>query len=151
MISILNHKIAPIANQIYEVFQVSYAVEAQLLKATDFPPLKRTANAIQQSSTMFYGYKVKDSLAAVMEIESKESGIHICSLVVSPTYFRQGIGRKLVSFAKEIGQAKTITVETGLANGPAISLYKNAGFVESKQYLTDVGIWKIAFILNKTP
>ncbi len=148
MISILNHKLAIIAKQIFEVFQISYAVEAQLLKATDFPPLKRTANAIQQSTTIFYGYKVNGALAAVMELDISDSGIHICSLVVDPNYFRKGIGRKLVSFAKDMGQGKTITVETGLANNPAITLYKRAGFVETRQYLTDVGIWKIAFKLT---
>ncbi len=41
MIERLQNSELEISNQIHSVFQLSYAVEAKLLDATDFPPLKR--------------------------------------------------------------------------------------------------------------
>ncbi len=42
MIKKLNQTNSSIAEKMHSVFQVSYAVEAQVLKATDFPPLQRS-------------------------------------------------------------------------------------------------------------
>ena len=45
-----------IARRIYSVFQLSYAVEAKILGAKDFPPLKRPLESYVNSHTQFYGY-----------------------------------------------------------------------------------------------
>lgn len=145
MIQKLDHTSANIAEKIRSVFQVSYPVEADLLKAIDFPPLKRSLANFLKSETHFYGYFQDDELAAVAEIKSENSNTHIQSLVVDPYYFRQGIGKKLVSFIFEIYTTTTFSVETGLANLPATSLYKKFGFIETKQWDTNHGIRKIRF------
>ena len=88
MIEKLNHTDFEIAQKIYSVFQVSYAVEADLLKAMNFPPLKRGLANFIKSTTDFYGYFYENELAAVIEIECKNHNTHIQSLVVDPFYFR---------------------------------------------------------------
>lgn len=145
MIQKLDHTSINIAEKIRSVFQVSYAVEADLLKAIDFPPLKRSLANFLKSETHFYGYFQDDELAAVVEIKSENSNTHIQSLVVDLYYFRQGIGEKLVLFIFKTYNTTTFSVETGLANLPAISLYKKFGFIETKQWDTDHDIRKIRF------
>ena len=145
MINILDHENQQIAEKMHRIFQVSYAVEARLLDAKDFPPLKRTVNDLMESDTSFFGYWQNEILAAVIEIEPFPSVFHICSLVVDPQYFRQGIAKNLINFTFKLLAGNRITVETGLANRPAIALYESFGFKEVKQYETDHGIRKIRF------
>jgi len=148
MIKLLDHQDQSIALQIFQVFQLSYPVEAALLGHPDFPPLKRSAKDIMNSPTLFYGFWIKDVLVAAMEIKSTKSCTHIQSLTVIPEYFRQGIGYKLLTFAVRSHPAELITVETGLGNTPAIQFYENFGFIKQKTFMTDVGIEKIALAMN---
>ncbi len=133
------------SNKIRSVFQVSYAIEADLLKATDFPPLKRKLENFLNSSNTFYGYLKNSELAAVVEIDHTDQGIHIQSLVVNPKFFRQGIASKLIEFVFDSYDSKVFTVETGLENEPATSLYKKFKFKEVNQWDTDHGVRKIRF------
>ena len=56
MISKINNKKKDIAEKIYLLFQASYKIEAELLKATDFPPLKRTASNLLDCNNIFFGF-----------------------------------------------------------------------------------------------
>lgn len=143
MIRKLNHTNPAVARNIRDVFQVSYAVEAKLLNAIDFPPLKRTLQEYLNTETQFYGFWKDDALAAVVEIRAYKNATHIQSLVVDPAYFRQGIGKQLVQFTFDTFDTKLFHVETGAANGPAIQLYEKLGFNIIKEYLTDHGITKV--------
>ena len=143
MVSKLDPNDERVAQQLWQVWQASYAVEAKLLGATDFPPLKRTVNEFQEGTTDFYGIWENGRLAAAMEINAKPQVPHLNSLVVHPDFFRRGFGRQLVSFALALFLGSDMTVETGVDNGPAIALYLKLGFVETGQYLPDHGIRKI--------
>lgn len=149
MISKLDHATDKNAEDIRNVFQVSYAVEAELLNAKDFPPLKRTVDEFLHSDNAFYGCWKNEILTAVIEVKHAVKSTHIQSLVVRPEFFRQGIGRKLVQFVLDSYETKTFTVETGVANDPAIRLYKHFGFIESKQWDTYHGVRKVAFELTR--
>ena len=143
MIQKINHRQKLHAKKIYRVFQDSYAVEANILKAVDFPPLKRTVTEFLDSNTLFLGFLVNNVLAAVIELDIKKQSIHIQSLVVDPLFFRQGIAGKLIEYVFDNYETKHFTVETGVDNTPAVKLYKKYGFVETKQYDTDHRIRKI--------
>ena len=69
MIKALDQSHYVTSEKIYHIFQISYAVEAALLKCDDFPPLNRSASAIQKSTSTFYGYFDNSNLAAVMDLE----------------------------------------------------------------------------------
>ena len=149
MIEILDQNEDNIASKMHFVFQASYAIEAELLEAKDFPPLRRTVADFKNSETSFFGYWIEKELTAVIEIEPSLTSFHIRSLVVHPRYFRKGIGSKLIAFIIKLFIGNSITVETGLANAPAIALYKKFGFVEAGQYDTDHGVRKIKLALEK--
>jgi len=145
MIIKINNKKNKIAKEIRAIFQVSYTVEAGILKAVDFPPLKRTVSQFLNSNSEFYAYYLIKNIAGVIEIENHEDLTHIQSLVVYPKYFRNGIGSKLVQFILDTYKSRIFTVETGIDNHPAIKLYKSFGFQEQEQWDTDHGIRKVRF------
>jgi GNAT superfamily N-acetyltransferase len=143
MIKILNNQNPVVTVRMRQVFHASYAIEAEILQADNFPPLKRTLDEYRDTDTQFYGYLQKHDLAAVIEIRHLKSSIHIQSLVVDPYYFRQGIAAQLLDYVLHHNNTPLFTVETGLANIPAIKLYEKLGFKEVRQYLADPGIKKI--------
>ena len=145
MIKRLENSDIEVSKRIRTVFQLSYKIEAKLLNATDFPPLKRPLKSYVNSNTEFFGYLKDGELAGVIEIELNNSFTDINSLVVSPSFFRQGIAKELMRFVFNKFNSNLFVVETGLENGPATKLYKKFGFKEVKQWNTDHGIRKIKF------
>ena len=145
MIHKLQNKDLNVSHNIRSVFQMSYAVEAELLNAVNFPPLKRPLESYIKSTTMFFGYHIKDEIVGIIEVSPKEKTTHINSLVVSPHFFRQGIGRDLMDYILQNFSSKVFTVETGLENIPASKLYTSFHFKEVKQWDTDHGVRKIRF------
>ena len=145
MIEKLKNSDLKIAKKMQLIFQASYKVEAILLNATNFPPLKRTLENYTESNTEFYGYSINEVLAAVVEIDTNNNYILIRSLVVHPDFFKQGIAGKLLTFVFETFKSNLFVVETGLENGPATELYEKFGFVEVHQWDTNHGIRKIKF------
>ena len=148
MIERLKNNDLEISKKIRSVFQLSYKVEANILNATDFPPLKRSLENYLNSNTVFFGYLKNQELAGVIEIEHNNNFTCINSLVVVPGFFMQGIARKLMEYVINTFDSKLFVVETGLKNGPATELYKKFDFKEVKQWNTDHGIRKIKFELR---
>ena len=145
MIIKIDNKRHEIAKGIRNIFQSSYAIEAEILKAVDFPPLKRTISQFLNSNSEFYAYYLNQNIAGVIEIENNQDLTHIQSLVVYPKYFRKGIGRTLVQFVLDTYNTKIFTVETGLDNHPAIELYTSFGFEKQNQWNTNHGVIKVRF------
>lgn len=145
MIKRLQNNDIEVSKKIRSVFQLSYKIEAELLNATDFPPLKRPLENYVNSETEFFGYLKDKELAGVIEIKHNNNFTHINSLVVSPNFFRQGIARKLMEFVFKTFDSKLFVVETGLENRPATKLYKKFNFKEVRQWDTDHGVRKIKF------
>lgn len=145
MIQRLQNNKIEISKKIRAVFQVSYKVEAKLLKATNFPPLKRPLEDYVISKNMFFGYLKNEELFGVIEIDHNNSYTLIRSLVVDPIFFRQGIARKLMEFTFNNFDSNLFVVETGVENVPASKLYIKFGFIEVNQWNTDHGIRKIKF------
>lgn len=145
MIQKLQHKETKVSEDIRLIFKASYAIEAKLLKAVNFPPLKRPVEDFINSDNTFFGYFKNDELVAVVEIYEALGFTHIQSLVVHPTFFRQGIAGELIEFVFDTFTSKFFMVETGVDNGPACRLYEKFGFIEVKQWNTDHGIRKVRF------
>ncbi|KPV92831.1 Acetyltransferase (GNAT) family protein [Pseudoalteromonas sp. P1-30] len=144
MIDKLNNKNTEIANIIFTVFQKSYAIEAGLIEALNFPPLARNTEDIKKSETTFYGFTENECLTAVIEVDTNSQCLDICSLTVDPSYFKKGIASKLINYVLEMSDLSYARVETAVANTPAINLYKKHGFVEFKRWTPSHGIEKLA-------
>ena len=82
MIISINNKENKIAKEIHAILQASYTVEADILKAIEFPPLRRTASQILNSNSKFYAYCIAKRIAGVIEIKKYKDLTHIQSLVV---------------------------------------------------------------------
>ncbi len=149
MIEKLQNAEIEVAKKIRSVFQLSYTVEAELLNATDFPPLKRPLESYQKSGNVFFGYLERTELAGVIEAEFTEAYIDINSLVVHPKFFRRGIAKKLLEFIFSEFDKNLFMVETGVENEPATLLYKKLGFEEIEQWDTDFGLRKVKFRKTK--
>ena len=145
MIIKIDNKRNETAKEIRNIFQVSYAIEAKMLKAIDFPPLKRTISQFLNSNSEFYAYYLNQNIAGVIEITNNQDLTHIQSLVVYPKYFRKGIGRKLIQFILDTYKSIIFTVETGVDNIPAVELYKSFDFEEQDQWRTNHGVIKVRF------
>jgi len=81
MIQKLDNKNRAVSKKIRAVFQASYAIEAELLNAKNFPPLQRTLEEFLESNTAFFGVLKNDEFAGVIEISEYHSHTHINSLV----------------------------------------------------------------------
>lgn len=145
MIKRLENNDLETAEKICSVFQISYKVEADLLNATDFPPLKRPLEDYMNSSNEFFGFLKNEELAGVIEIIHVDEYTHVRSLVVNPLFFRQGIASQLMEFALITFDSNLFIVETGLENGPASKLYEKLGFIAVKEWDTEFGIRKVKF------
>ena len=143
MIVKIDNKKIEISKEIYSIFQASYKIEAELLKAINFPPLNRTTTNLLDCNNVFYAYYLKKDIAGVIEVDHNSESTNIQSLVVSPKYFRQGIAKQLVQFVLDSYTSKLFTVETGLDNKPAIKLYNSFDFEELKKFDTNHGVRKI--------
>ena len=147
MIKKINNKDIEISKKIYNIFQKSYKIEAKILNVSKFPPLERSIENIINSDTLFFGFFIKKKIVSIIETENNFQSIHIQSLVVCPNYFRQGIGKKMINqIIKDA--SKNITVETGLNNHPARSLYEFLGFKKNRIYKARYGIKKIRYELK---
>jgi len=149
MIEELQNNQIDVARQIRSIFQVSYKVEAQLLNASDFPPLKRTLESFLESGNKFYGFIEDEKYKGIVEIKSDKNCTLIRSLVVDPQFFRKGIASHLLNFTLSKFDSKLFVVETGLNNFPAIKLYEKFGFSMVSDWDTDHGVRKVKFELKR--
>lgn len=125
---------------IYRLFQRAYAVEARLLNVRDFPPLARSAAAIQAAKNAFFGVGNEAGLLGVIELEQEPGAVSIASLVVDPGYFRRGLARLLLGHVISISPGQVLRVETATANVPAMALYANMGFAVCGEYAKATGL-----------
>ena len=145
MVKRLDHHNDEIATIIQLAFRDSYEVEAALLGAIDFPPLKRTLQNFVTSTNEFFGIWEENVLTAAIELKIEIEYIHIQSLIVHPSFFRKGLASKVLQFVIDRYETKMFVVETGADNEPAKRLYEKIGFQEVLQWDTDHGIRKAKF------
>ena len=148
MIERLDHHANDVALQIHKLFQRSYQVEAQLVGATEFPPLQRSASHIRSAHSNFLGQWSKSGLSVVLEYSLVATHLGIDSLVVHPRYFRRGLGSQILRTLFDSVAWQTADVETAAMNHPAIALYEKFGFAESKRWATRDAIEKVRLSMS---
>ena len=133
MIEKINHQNEQAAKEILEIQQSAYRIEAEMMGFYGIPQLHETVVDIQGSSETFVGYR-EDILMGVVAYKIKEGVVDIHRLVVSPAYFRKGVGKRLVKYLLKRYKGYEFTVSTGTANKPAIALYQAFGFQEQRKF-----------------
>jgi ribosomal protein S18 acetylase RimI-like enzyme len=117
------------AGAVWHLQQSAYAVEAGLIGCDDFPPLRESVNDLFAAQESFLLANCGDNLAGALSYTINEMGCLICRLVVSPGYFRRGIGRRMLhNLMVKTDPALPCRVVTAQANIPAIALYREFGF-----------------------
>jgi ribosomal protein S18 acetylase RimI-like enzyme len=149
MIELLDHHAEDVALQIHKVFQRAYKVEAQLVGASEFPPLQRSVAHIRSARSKFLGQWAESGLSVVLEYSLSAAHLGIDSLVVHPRYFRRGLGSEILRSLLDSAAWQTADVETAAMNHPAIALYEKFGFAESKRWATRDAIEKVQLSLSK--
>jgi ribosomal protein S18 acetylase RimI-like enzyme len=120
-----------VAMEILAVQRAAYAVEAELIGSGAIPPLHETLEELQATTERFLGIRDDDGLAAVVSWHRHPDGtLDVCRLAVAPRAFRRGYASALLDAVDEREPARRTVVSTGAANAPALSLYKQRGFVE---------------------
>ena len=135
-IQLVNHRDLLMAQQIHAVQMIAYTQEANLLGAIFFPPLERTVTEVQTSDEMFLAAFMGDDLVGAASVwpDPEGVGINVASLVVTPQFQRRGIGAALMGSVLATHGNGAITVQTGVKNIPALSLYEQAGFTEIRRW-----------------
>lgn len=123
-----------VAEAIHRVQMAAYAQEAELLGAGDFPPLRRSVADLRDSREAVFVAMVGEEVVGAIGIEPDGDGYTIASLVVAPAYQRRGVGKALVGEILRRFGAGSLTVQTGAANLPALSLYSRSGFEEVRRW-----------------
>jgi ribosomal protein S18 acetylase RimI-like enzyme len=117
------------AGTICALLRAAYTVEAQVIGVDDFAPLRRTAADISGAPSTFFGCTIGGRLVAVAEIEAPPDGpINIGGFAVHPSFFRRGIGSRLLRHVLQATAPAPVTVSTAATNDPAIALYEAHGF-----------------------
>ena len=110
---------------------LAYAQEAELLEVKDFAPLKRTVQDVQGSGDFHLAALDGNEIVGALCLgpDDEPDQLQISSLVVHPKWQRRGVGRALLAEALRRAAGMTISVSTGTKNTPALTLYREFGFV----------------------
>lgn len=146
----VNHREALTAFRIWTVFQKSYKAEAELLGVDSFPPLERSVESIRDSDNAFWCLLAGGQPGGVVEVSDQVTCLEICSLAVSPEFFRQGVATALMSHVLSLATNKDVVVQTARLNVPAISLYRGFNFTETGTRESRDGIVLVSLIKKRT-
>lgn len=131
---------AAIAQQVLALQKASYSIEAALIDFPNLPPLFETAEDLQVSGEIFYGFFVDEQLAGAIAYKMEDTLLDIHRMMVHPDFFRRGIARQLLELVLAIPDIQRVIVMTGAANEPAKKLYMSFGFTEIAQEMVVEGL-----------
>lgn len=121
-----------------------------LLSVDSFPPLERSVESIRNSDNAFWCFLAGGQPVGVVEVDDQVKYLDICSLAVSPEFFRQGVATALMSHVLSLATNKDVVVQTARLNVPAISLYRGFNFTETETWEGRDGILLVSLIKKRT-
>ncbi|GGH38798.1 GNAT family N-acetyltransferase [Paenibacillus segetis] len=142
-----------VVEQVWSLQHTAYRLEALAVGLMEYPPLPDTFESLRNSTEQFYGYYAEEEgelLGAIATTSSIPSTLGITRLMVHPNYFRQGIGSALLNYViSEHSEMKTIAVTAGTLNVPAVSLYRQYGFIPCGAMMAAPGVELTRFQLTR--
>ena len=129
-IVLLDHRTQAVAEQIVEVEQAGYQVEARLTGYDGMPGLHQDASEVMALDLRVLGAVDGDRLVGVLGYRRHGDLVDVDRLAVHPDQFRRGIGTALLDeLHRAEADARRIELMTSTGNTPAISLYLRSGYV----------------------
>ncbi|MFJ6757967.1 MULTISPECIES: GNAT family N-acetyltransferase [unclassified Streptomyces] len=136
------------AQAVHRIGRAAYAVEAELIGFDGIPALGESLAQMRAQELNWFG-AVSDAgeLAGFLAWEEEaDGGISIDRLCVAPAWFRRGIASLLLRHAlADLFPGRPVTVTTGAANTPAVSLYTHLGFTRGPDFSPAPGLTMAAF------
>ena len=108
--------------QILKVWEQSVLATHDFLTPTDFSEIKKLVQAINFNHFQVYCLTENDLVIGFIGVGDKK----IEMLFLDPTYFGQGLGKMLLSFA--INELSADKVDVNEQNARAVNFYKKLGF-----------------------
>ena len=132
-IVLLDHQSRSVADQIVEVQQAGYRVEAELTGYDGMPGLTQDAATVMSLGITMLGAvddELNGRLVGIVGYRRHGDLVDVDRLAVHPDHFRRGIGRALLDELElRESDARRIEVMTSTGNTPATSLYLRSGYV----------------------
>jgi ribosomal protein S18 acetylase RimI-like enzyme len=132
-IVLLDHRTETVAEQIVEVQQAGYRIEAELTGYDGMPGLTQDTPDVMSLGITILGAvddELDDQLVGIVGYRRHGDLVDVDRLAVHPEHFRRGIGGALLDELEDReADARRIEVMTSTGNTPATSLYLRAGYV----------------------
>lgn len=127
------------AREINILSLLAYRREAELIGATNFPPLREQPGDISKSHNQFYAATQGGQLCGVVEVITVEACLELSRLVVGDQFLRCGVASFMLNKLISENPGCPWRVDTAEANGPALALYANFDFVEVRHWTSPEG------------
>ncbi|MEV6583888.1 GNAT family N-acetyltransferase [Streptomyces sp. NPDC051582] len=138
------------ASAVHRIGRAAYAVEARLIGFDGIPALHESLARLREQPLHWLGALARDGeIAGVLAWrEEPDGGTAIDRLFVSPPWFRRGAGSLLLRhLLSERLPGRPVTVTTGAANTPALTLYTRLGFTRGPDFSPVPGLTMASFTL----
>jgi ribosomal protein S18 acetylase RimI-like enzyme len=120
------------ALEVYELQQLAYPIEAELIGLPSIPPLLDTPETLQACGEQFIGCVESEQLVGAVSYKLVDEGegvtLDIHRMMVHPERFRRGIASRLLESVLAVPGIRKAIVSTGTRNTPAVSLYERYAF-----------------------
>ncbi|TDU79199.1 GNAT family N-acetyltransferase [Streptomyces sp. KS 21] len=136
------------ATAVHRIGRAAYAVEAELIGFDGIPALRESLTQMRKQPLHWLGAVAQDgSIAGFLAWQEQPDGSAcIDRLCVSPAWFRRGAASLLLRHVlSELLPDRTVTVTTGAANTPALTLYTRLGFTRGPDFSPAQGLTMAAF------
>jgi len=116
--------------RLLRIQQAAYAAEDELMGFDGIPPLHETLEELLEAEHQlwlgrFEGLTLVGGLAWE---EDGAAGVDLLRLLVAPSAWRRGHATALLDAFDELAGSRPVSVSTGSANAPALTLYARRGF-----------------------
>ncbi|MEU9251603.1 GNAT family N-acetyltransferase [Streptomyces sp. NPDC048270] len=141
------------AADVHRIGLAAYAVEAELIGFDGIPALGESLGQMRAHPLNWVGAVCEDGeVAGFLAWEEHTGGVGIDRLCVAPAWFRRGIASRLLRHAlAELFPGRPVTVTTGAANTPAVTLYARAGFTRGRDFSPAPGLTMASFSAGPAP
>lgn len=139
-----------LAKQLIELQQQSYRIEANLINYPNIPPLNETVADLLREPKTWLTASSDNHIIGAIAIETRADHWLLNKVIVSPRFFRRGVGRMLIQKVKE-ETSVPLYVTTASHNTPAVKLYESEGFTQFKHERTTDGLLLRTFVYRKEP